>query len=342
MKLITLLLLTFILTACGGGGSGGDTSTQTNTPSTPVSGGDGGDNGGDDGGDNGGGDNGGGDGDDGDDGGDTTPVEPDPMSITLSSSNISLDENTQDTVTLSVENAVNGYSVDIEVTPSNDTIEVTESQGTITVSVSNVEYHAPSYQVSIVVEDGEQRTETTSLAVTVDNTSGEALVEEYETLLSAIDAYDGSEIQRFADYFTLLAEVVPGAVVDTTLDPASVTQRIDLTVASSMVSDALSAYRGKDASEAQLSDAIATAYGETAVAMEESITLVNTYYENAMGSGYNLPLDSLYFETLSGRVSLMAGNPSLGNEDAGIWTFASNYAFLNDIAFPESATCTAE
>jgi len=347
MRLLLLTLATLFITACGGGGGGESTSTPTPPPvSSPGGDGNGG---GDE--DNGDEDNGDEDNGDEDNDGDTTPdpdptpdptPTPEPLTITLSESEIETNDLSQSfSITMNINGAEGSYVITPSLSPSIEGASFEMGDDVVEVNIDDVLVHDPDVTLTVSVTDGDNRKADASTVFRITNVSGANEIDESRKVIDAINNYTGEEIELFDTYFTLLADVTPGAGDYNRPNTPAIVEAIDLTDIALAIENNNNGYLQGNIDETEISGAVEDALQDSATLLMDATEAINVLYANALGDGNTLPITQLYYDELSGKVSLFAGNPALGTTDE-VFVFNQNYRFLNDITFPESTVCPVE
>ena len=242
---------------------------------------------------------------------------------------------------MSVNGAESSYVATPSLSPSIEGVSFEMGDGFVVVNIDDVLIHDPDVTLTVSVTDGDNRKADASTVFRITNVSGANEIDESRKVIDAINNYTGEEIELFDTYFTLLADVTPGAGDYNRPNTPAIVEAIDLTDIALAIENNNNGYLQGNIDETEISGAVEDALQDSATLLMDATEAINVLYANALGDGNTLPITQLYYDELSGKVSLFAGNPALGTTDE-VFVFNQNYRFLNDITFPESTVCPVE
>lgn len=105
----------------------------------------------------------------------------------------------------------------------------------------------------------------------------------------------------------------------------------------------LAGYQDMDplATEVEIQDFITAQRGNLQRYIATVTDTLQSLLLNLDGDIPPIPTDTVYISPENNTVSLFIGNPHLGQFNDETWSYSEDYQFMNDISFPANSTCTA-
>ncbi|MEG3765022.1 hypothetical protein [Alteromonas sp. 14N.309.X.WAT.G.H12] len=344
-KTVMFWFLTLLsVTACGGGGS--DSVSTDNNSSTET-----GNTGDEDTGDEDTGDEDTGDEDTGDE--DEPTIS---MTATRVTSYSEIDEGEQIDIVYQLENPTGTFSVTLEPTliggasTASYSASTDESAETVTLSLQAEDESVKLGRIlmSVTIEDEAGTTVTFDEDILATNPSGEEKIANVQAYIDGLDSFlSFTEEDELVDRLRLLSLMMNSGVAANDEYYDSVSSLADSTLSSALESSLdeatslISSYEDMESDELDLDAFIATQQEVLDEYAEPVAEQVNTLTSNIDGLS-GLTVSEVYIDQNMGTVSMFVGNSLLGSFVDGEWQYDDDYAFMNDISFPYTASCSAE
>jgi hypothetical protein len=226
------------------------------------------------------------------------------------------------------------------------TTNITNSGGVLTIALSEIN-RMGSMSYDLTLTDSEGRQVTKNIDIIGINTSGVAVVAEFDTLhsnmVSFMPLYDERDVfERLTRLLSMIniedssASIEFFPVIDEIINRQIFHRSLDY-------EDMLRRYSIGHIPEELLIEYMAQTKAILRVHVESANSAINSLSMASNGLVPNIPLKDVYVADGYNMLSQFIGNPSLGQYDEnGAWVFADIYAFLEDIALPSVETCNVE
>jgi hypothetical protein len=355
--LLMALLMSLGLTACGGGGS--DSSSGVISTPTPID--DGSDGGGSDGGgSDGGGSDDGGDGGDGGDDGSPDPTDPgEPMSVTKVSNQSEFDEGENGEVSYQVADFGEQLSLTYSVSALGSAGSVAYSADVDqTTGLATFNFIVPDdieslgeFHVTLNFEDFAGDSASISDVISLVNTSGEAKVAELIAYVENLEEFMALEepalLLERAEKLNLIInadeqQVASQSAADSLYSAIDSDIESELMISMGESTEVWSGYENLVYTESDV-EAMLNANSDLLKDYMAPLLEVIEGHLEAVSSVMPTPaMSEVYIDAENNLMSIFVGNPSLGDYENGVWKYSDEYAFLQEISFPYTATCNAE
>jgi hypothetical protein len=311
------LTISLGLAACGGGGG---STAKTPTPPTPPP---------------------------------VAPVVITPFSMSVASTVSTLAENESGQITFSYKDAsgdvtltIDSYSSSAE--ESRYTVTGNGADKTVTISLNEL-IQDDTLSFVVTGKDGAGNSDTETITLSLTNPSVTDKITQLSTLSAAIPSALSGEQER--------------RILNTLLDLGKLTKSITVSSANTRtlsIDDAFDPIK-KSAIEAYIGENNwATRYNSKALnesdidaaviylndALVDYLASINTLLQATQTELTDTQIPAFSFGQVflsdDGALSQFWGNPEMGNDANGDWQFASNYAYLTALIFPQSQTCNPQ
>lgn len=287
------------------------------------------------------------------------PTVPDPIPdlvVTMNSNAVNLDELDSVTISFTHEGAQGELSVSVEFGDGAFSAlllsdhSVGESDGSLTLSIGDLENDG-QITAGIVFTDDEDRSQEFDLSVTLINTSAPATIESFKQIAENAESFltlaPESLLVSYASHLAVLINPDFGAEEQQQLINAF-NASIDDTLSAQISSDAnafeqlQSDYHAGNITETALFEAtvhLAERLQTFASPLSENVRQV---LQQANGVIPEISLDTVRYSEQLDILSLLVGDPALGQYEDEAWVFHETYQFLEPIVFPFTQTCNAD
>ena len=272
-----------------------------------------------------------------------------PLNITVSASDLSVDESTSTQITLSYANADGDVSLTVDgfvsdFTSEQYTVNVDNVGKTITVVMGDI-YVDGNLSFTITGQDNSE-SDAVNVTLSVVNTSVVATLDKLTVLTTSFNNLSGATedrniLSRLNDLSVLL-----GVITESTASARM--QSIDSLLDETAYSILSNALEQKDYSALYQTGTDEEVLNEVLTAVEKNLSLYSGQLysllidaQQVLGDNIiaTFPENAFYFDVDNNTVSRFWQNPSLGQVVDGSYSFNDEYDYLDAILFPESQLC---
>ncbi|MCK7460197.1 hypothetical protein [Idiomarina aminovorans] len=228
-------------------------------------------------------------------------------------------------------------------------VSKTSSGVLLTLTADEFKYNNHAMTIEVQATDGDGKSQSITLELTTDNTSGSLSLNRLHSLMSSISGViDLSEqkllverLEELAVFFNESHTVKSPSLLRQVSTEAGFESARELEVWHKYSVYAVEDYEALSAGE----DHLVNQFNEAVPLIEAHMNSTASVLQEAITAASpvtgNIELTEVYVSE-SGRVSQLIGNTSLGQFKDGTWVFDPAFEFLEAIAFPESQTCSSD
>lgn len=226
-------------------------------------------------------------------------------------------------------------------------VSETSSGVLLTLTADEFRYNNHDVTIEVKATDSEGKSQSVTLEMTTENTSGSLSLNRLQSLMSSIPGVvDLTEqkllverLEELAVFFNESYVVKSPSLLKKLSTEAGFESARELELWQRYSTYAVEDYEALSADEEYL----VTQFNQAVPLIEAHINSTASVLQEAVTAASpvtgNIELTGVYVSE-AGRVSQLVGNTALGEFQDGTWIFDPSFEFLEAIAFPESQTCS--